>query len=233
MRRVDLPDDSPRGGVLTQGTVLAVTSNPTRTSPVKRGVFILDNILGTPAPPAPPEVPDLKLAEERFTDRKPTMRELMELHRSQPLCNSCHARFDPLGMALENFNALGNWRDTEHDQPIDPSGQLITGESFSTIQELKHILVHDRRLDFYRCLTEKVMTYAIGRGLEEYDEYTIDRVVQRLDEQQGRFSALLMGIVQSAPFQKQRVSRLASRQRVELLEPFEKEREVSHESKSE
>jgi hypothetical protein len=111
---------------------------------------------------------------------------------------------DPLGLALENFNALGAWRDTEHDQPIDASGTLLTGEEFEGIRDLKRILKTERRLDFYRCLTEKLLTYALGRGLEYYDEHTVDQIVQQLDREQGKFSALLMGIVESSPFQKQR-----------------------------
>jgi len=204
MRRVELPKDSPRGGILTQGTVLAVTSNPTRTSPVKRGLFVLENILGTPAPPAPPDVPELEEAQRKFKDREPTVREIMELHRSAPLCSSCHARFDPLGMAFENFNAMGMWRDTERNQEIDASGELITGETLNGIQDLKEILTGNYKLDFYRCLTEKMLIYAIGRGLDYYDEYTVDQIVEQLDQKNGRFSALLMGIIESAPFQKQR-----------------------------
>jgi hypothetical protein len=203
-RHVTLPSGSPRGGVLTMGTVLTVTSNPTRTSPVKRGLFILDNILGTPPPPAPPDIPDLEEAEKEFTDRRPTLREAMEAHRGNALCHSCHSRMDPLGLALENFNALGLWRETERDQPIDASGQLITGESFNDIRDLKRILTDTRRLDFYRCLTEKLLTYAIGRGLEYYDVHAVDQIVERLEQVDGRSTALLLGIVQSTPFQNRR-----------------------------
>jgi mono/diheme cytochrome c family protein len=204
MRRVDLPKDSPRGGVLTLGAVLAVTSNPTRTSPVKRGQFILDNILGTPAPPPPPDIPALEDAEKEFSDREPSMRELMEIHRGKPLCAACHARMDPLGLALDNFNAMGAWREAERKQPIDTSGKLLTGESFSDIRELKRVLKENHRTDFYRCLTEKLLTYALGRGLEYYDVEAVDQIVDRLDREQGRFSALLVGIIESAPFQKMR-----------------------------
>jgi hypothetical protein len=111
---------------------------------------------------------------------------------------------DPLGLALENFNALGMWRDKDHDQPIDTSGQLITGESFQNVRDLKKILVEKHRLDFYRCLTEKMLTYALGRGLEYYDEYTVDRIVEQLDSHDGRLSVLINGIVESAPFQRRR-----------------------------
>ena len=204
MRRVPLPPDSPRGGVLTMGTVLAVTSNPTRTSPVKRGLFILDNILGMPPPPPPPDTPLLEDAEKTFKDHEPTLRETLALHRDQPLCASCHARMDPLGLALENFNAMGMWRERERNQPIDASGKLITGESFRDIRDLKRILKNERHLDFYRCLTEKLLTYALGRGLEYYDVETVDQIVERLEKEDGRFSALLLGIIESPAFQERR-----------------------------
>jgi Protein of unknown function (DUF1588)/Protein of unknown function (DUF1585) len=204
MRRVTLPADSPRGGLLTQGTMLVVTSNPTRTSPVKRGKFILDNVLGQPVPPPPPNVPPLENSTEAIKDHEPTLREAQEQHRNNPLCASCHAHMDPLGLALENFNALGMWRETEHDRPIDASGQLITGESFQNVRELKKILADKHRLDFYRCLTEKMLTYALGRGLEYYDEYTVDQIVEQLDKNDGRLSVLLNGIIESAPFQRRR-----------------------------
>ncbi len=203
-RRVKLPPDSPLGGVLTMGSVLAVTSNPTRTSPVKRGLFILENVLGNPTPPPPPNIPALEDTEQGLKDREPTLREVLALHREKPLCSSCHNRMDPLGLALENFNALGLWRDRERGQPIDASGKLITGESFPDIRALKHILVTQHRLDFYHTLTEKLLTYALGRGLEYYDVESVDRIVARLDQESGRFSALLMGVVESAPFQKRR-----------------------------
>jgi hypothetical protein len=204
LRLVTLPPGSPRGGVLTQGTLLTVTSNPTRTSPVKRGMFILENILGTPPPPAPPDIPELEEAEQEFKDREPTMREMMQAHRENPLCHSCHARMDPLGLAFENFNALGQWRETERRQPIDTAGELITGEAFQGIQDLKRILAEDRRLDFYHCLTEKLLTYALGRGLEYHDVHAVDQIVAGLVAESGRSSALLMGVIESAPFQHRR-----------------------------
>jgi hypothetical protein len=206
MRKVDLPADSPRGGVLTQGTTLVVTSNPTRTSPVKRGLFVLDNILGTPAPPPPAAIPPLEAAVDSVTDHPASLREALEIHRKDPLCAGCHARMDPIGLALENFNALGMWRDTEHGRPIDTAGRLLTGEQFQTIRDLKRVLKNERKLDFYRCLAEKLLTYATGRGLEYYDEPTVDGIVRQLDEQDGRFSVLLRGVVESAPFQQQRVT---------------------------
>jgi hypothetical protein len=126
------------------------------------------------------------------------------MHRDKPLCSSCHSRLDPIGLAFENFNAMGMWRDREHDQPIDPSGQLITGESFKNLRELKHILATNHREDFYRTLTEKMLTYALGRGLEYYDVETVDQIIARLQQNDGRCSALIYGIIESAPFQKRR-----------------------------
>ncbi len=205
MRRVELPPDSPRGGLLTQGTLLVVTSNPNRTSPVKRGLHILDNVIGFPPPPPPPAaVPALEDAVAASTGHRPTIRELQELHQREPLCQACHARMDPIGLALENFNAMGMWRDTEHGQAIDTSGKLITGESFDGIRQLKSILKEQHRLDVYRCFTEKMLIYALGRGLEYYDEHTVDLIVQQLDQHEGKMSVLLMGIIQSAAFDKQR-----------------------------
>jgi len=204
MRRVTLPPGSPRGGVLTEGTVLVVTSNPDRTSPVKRGLFVLSHILGSPPPPPPPNVPALEAAENNFHDHEPTLRETLKAHRDRPECFACHSRLDPLGLAFENFNALGMWRQQERKQQIDPSGQLISGESFQNIQELKQLLTTKHRREFYSCLTGKLLTYATGRGLENYDTETVDRIVQQLDDANGRFSVLLTGIINSAPFQKER-----------------------------
>ena len=204
MRKVALAPDSPRGGILTQGTILAVTSNPTRTSPVKRGVFILDAILGTPPAPPPPNIPSLEDAAPAAELRKMTLRDSLALHAKEPLCHSCHSRMDPLGLALENFNAMGMWRAKELDQPIQSAGKLITGEAFADIRELKHILATNHRRDFYYCLTEKLLTYALGRGLDYYDVTTVDQLVAQLEASGGKPSALLHGIVNSAPFQQRR-----------------------------
>ena len=202
MRLVKLPPDSPRGGVLTEGTVLMVTSNPTRTSPVKRGLFILDSILGTPPPPPPPDIPPLEDAAKGVTGHVPTLRETLAIHRKDALCSSCHNRMDPLGLAFENFNAMGMWRNNEFAEPIDASGKLITGEQFSDVKELKRILIQNHKEDFYRTLTEKLLTYALGRGLEDYDTETVDEIVGKLEKSGGRSSILLTGVIDSAPFQK-------------------------------
>ncbi len=203
-RQITLPADSPRGGVLTMATTLAVTSNPTRTSPVKRGKWILENILGAPPAPPPPNVPALELAEKKIDGHKPTQREVLARHREDALCASCHARMDPLGLALENFNALGLYRTQELEQPVDATGQLFTGENFKDVRELKHILVTNHHLEFYRTLTEKLLIYALGRGVEYYDVPTVDQIVTRLDHAGGKFDELLLGIIESAPFQQRR-----------------------------
>jgi hypothetical protein len=204
MRKVELPPDSPRGGVLTQGTVLAVTSNPSRTSPVKRGVFVLEAILGTPPAPPPPNIPSLEDAASPEELMKMSLRETMALHSTNKMCASCHSRMDPLGLALENFNAMGKWRTSELGQPIDPSGKLITGETFADIREMKRILATGHREDFYHSFAEKLLTYALGRGVEYYDTDTLDQLVSTLDAADGRPSALIRAIIESAPFQQRR-----------------------------
>jgi len=204
LRLVKLPANSPRGGVLTQGTMLGVTSNPTRTSPVKRGVFVLENILGTPPPPPPPDIPPLEDAAKELTNRAPTLRETLAVHREKALCASCHNRMDPIGLAFENFNAMGMWRESEYGEVIDATGSLVTGESFNDIRDLKRTLVKNHYKDFYHTVTEKLLTYALGRGLEYYDVETCDQIVSKIEAAQGRPSALIAGLVDSAPFQKMR-----------------------------
>ena len=204
MRKVTLPAGSPRGGMLTQGSALLVTSNPDRTSPVKRGLFVLATFLGTPPPPPPANVPALEASESEFKGKEPALRDVLKVHRENPLCSSCHNRMDPIGLAFENFNGVGLWRESERKQSIVAEGSLITGETFNSVGELKRILVSGHREDFYRTLTAKLLTYAIGRGPEYYDVETIDQIVKRLDDNNGQFSALLMGVIESAPFQKMR-----------------------------
>ncbi len=203
MRLVKLPEASPRGGVLTMGAILAVTSNPTRTSPVKRGLFILENILGTPTPPPPPNIPALEASGKNADGSERSLREALALHREKPICASCHDRMDPLGLAFENFNAMGRWREKELGVELpSPAGKLITGEAFADVKELKRVLATARRDDFYRCLTEKLLTYALGRGPEPCDITTVDSLVEGLRESGGQFASLITGIVESAPFQR-------------------------------
>jgi hypothetical protein len=151
----------------------------------------------------------LEEATKQVSGRTPSLREALELHRTRPLCSSCHDRMDPLGLALENFNALGLYRESRPDRPIDASGQLITGETFADVGELKRILVNERRADFYRCVTEKLLTYALGRGLDYHDAHTVDMIVEGVEQAGGRFSALLLGTIESAPFQKSRATEFA------------------------
>lgn len=203
MRKFDLPENSPRGGILNQGTFLLVTSNPTRTSPVKRGLFVLENLLATPAPPAAPDVPPLEASA--VGDRKNLpLREILKIHAEQKLCASCHMRMDPIGLALENYNALGLWRDLDKGHPIDSSGQLVTGEKFQNARELSQILASARKEDFLRALAEKLTTYAIGRGMEYFDAPTIDKIVADAEKNGGTLREILYGVVESAPFQKRR-----------------------------
>ncbi len=204
VRKVSLPADSPRGGILTQGTMLVTTSNPNRTSPVKRGLYVLENILGVPPAPPPPDIPDLP--EVRFPKDAdvPSLRQSLAKHREDPVCSSCHNRMDPIGLAFENFNALGAWREAEHGKTIDPSGELISGSSFAGVRDLKQILISQHERDFYRCLTEKMLTFAVGRGLEYHDVQSVDRIVEQLEAEDGKSSVLLRGIVLSAPFQRSR-----------------------------
>jgi hypothetical protein len=204
MRKVTLPANSPRGGLLTQGTFLMITSNPDRTSPVKRGLYIQDTVLGMPPPPPPPDIQPLENAVAQVKGKPPTLRESLKIHRSESLCASCHARMDPLGLAFENFNALGRWRDKELNQPIEAGGELLTGERFKDVRELKRILISERRLDFYRCATEKLLIYALGRGPEPTDLHTVDEIVAQLEAAQGRPSVLIRGIISAPAFQRTR-----------------------------
>jgi hypothetical protein len=204
-RRVDL-NDTPRGGVLTQASVLTVSSYATRTSPVLRGRWVLDNLLDAPPPEPPADVPNLKEAEIGTTA---SMREQLELHRKDPTCASCHRRMDPLGFGLENFDAVGAWRTMDGKFPIDATGTLPDGRSFSGPEELRSILRADHQA-FEHCLTAKLLTYALGRGLERYDKRTVSGIVSRLPEREYRFSGLILEIVNSLPFQSRRGASTAS-----------------------
>ncbi len=204
-RRVSL-DGTERSGVLTQASVLTVTSYPTRTSPVLRGKWILENVLNTPPPPPPPGVGSI--------DAKPgatagTMRQQMERHRADPMCAACHTRMDPLGFALENYNAIGQWRTQDAGQMIDSSGSLPNGKVFKGSAELKAILMGSGDT-FAECLAEKVMIYALGRGLEGYDRRALKQIMSNMAASDYRFSALVSGIVNSVPFQMGRGDAAAS-----------------------
>jgi Protein of unknown function (DUF1588)/Protein of unknown function (DUF1585) len=203
-RRVTVTDGI-RGGLLGQGSILTLTSYPTRTSPVVRGKWILETLLGSPPPPPPPDVPALPEAES--TGKVLTMRERLSEHRKNPACASCHARMDPLGFALENFDATGKWRTVESTgpadktrNPIDASGQLADGTKFEGAKGLRAVLLEHSSEFVYR-MTERLLTYSLGRGSEWYDAPAIRAAVNEAKKDDYRFSSLLMGIVQSAPFQ--------------------------------
>lgn len=193
-QRVKMPPE--RGGILTQASILTLTSNPTRTSPVKRGKWILEQILNTPPPPPPPDVPELQ-DEKQLTG---TLRQVMEQHRASPVCASCHNRLDPIGFAFENFDAIGAFRTKDGGFDIDPSGVLPDGKKFQGPAELKAILKGKKEL-FVGCLIEKMLTYALGRGLEYYDKCAVDAIHTAMTKNEYRFSTLVVEIVKSEPFQ--------------------------------
>jgi mono/diheme cytochrome c family protein len=197
-RRVTLAPESHRGGLLRQGSLLSVTSYATRTSPVLRGVFVLKNVFGAPPPPPPPNVPAL---DESNVAANLSMRERMAAHRSNPVCASCHRTIDPVGFALENFNAVGQWREADADgQPVDPSAALPGAGEFRGIDGLEDALLSRPEL-FAATLTEHLLTFALGRGVEHYDAPAVRKIVRDAEKDGYRFSSLILGIVKSVPFQ--------------------------------
>ena len=196
-RRVDLDPQHHRGGLLRQGSILTVTSYATRTSPVLRGNWVLENILGTPPPPPPPDVPAL---EDNKVDDTLSMREKLAEHRANPSCASCHNLMDPVGFALENFDAVGRWREFDSGAPIDVSGGLPDGSEFEGVENLEKGLLERPEL-FVRTLTEKLLTFALGRGVEPHDAPAVRRIVREARSDDYRFSSLVQGIVNSVPFQ--------------------------------
>ncbi len=202
-RRVRLPADGVRGGLLTHGSILAVTSYGNRTSPVLRGTWVLENILGTPPPPPPPEATPLR--ERSASDAALTLRERISEHRADPACASCHDIIDPIGFALENFDAVGRWRTHDGDAPVDASGTLPDGTRFSGPVELRQALLRRPEL-FVATATEKLLVYALGRGLEAYDAPAIRKIVRDARRDDYRFSSLILGVVRSMPFQMRRPS---------------------------
>jgi hypothetical protein len=203
-QRVALKDRR-RGGVLTQASILTLTSNPNRTSPVKRGQWILQQIMGTPPPPPPPDV--AKLDESRQAADNATLRERMDAHRSKPECASCHRQMDPLGFALENYDAVGRWRTTDGPFPVDPSGELAGGRKFADARELKHLLASTDAKKVARCLIKNMLTYGLGRGLEVYDYPTVEDIRERLSADNYRIHNIIFGIVESRAFQYRGIAR--------------------------
>jgi mono/diheme cytochrome c family protein len=192
-----------RKGVLTQSAVLTLTSNPTSTSPVKRGKWILENLLGDPPPPAPPNVPGLEVTKKEHGDL--SLREQLELHRANPSCASCHRVMDPLGLGFENFDAIGRWRDKDGKHDIIASGELAGGRKFSGAIELVDLLKSSEK-GIMRNFAEKLLTYALGRGLEPYDNCAVQEIVDSAQASDYRFSAFIEAIINSEPFSQRRVS---------------------------
>jgi Protein of unknown function (DUF1588)/Protein of unknown function (DUF1592)/Protein of unknown function (DUF1585) len=195
---------TPRGGILTQGSILTLTSTPTRTSPVKRGKYLLENILGTPPPPAPGGVPPLDDKQVRMSNL--TLREQFAQHRSNASCAGCHAFLDPMGFAFENYDAIGRWRDQEKNHPIDATGTLVRGQQFKDLAELRTLLARDMADDFTRNLSENLLTYALGRGLDYSDKPAVQEVVRRTKSAGYKFQDMILAICESLPFQKMRTS---------------------------
>ncbi|PYR04525.1 MAG: hypothetical protein DMF99_31835 [Acidobacteria bacterium] len=198
-RRVSLPPDSVRRGLLGQGSILTDTSRANRTSPVIRGKWILENIFGTPPPAPPANVPELK--EERNPAKVLPMREQMAQHRANPVCASCHAQMDELGFALENFDAIGEWRDVDAaGARIDPTAKLPDGTTFTGPVELRKVLLTHAD-DFLTTLTENLLTYALGRGLDAADAPAVRQIKRDAAATNYRFASLVQAIVRSTPFQ--------------------------------
>jgi len=198
-RRVQLASGQ-RGGILGQASVLTVSSYPTRTSPVIRGKYVLQNILGTPPPPPPPDVPAL---DEEAVGNTGSMRQQLEKHRANTTCAGCHARMDVLGFGLENYDATGKWRNMDGNFPVDSSGTLPNGKTFNGPAEMRALLKADLP-DFTRCMIDKMLTYSLGRGLEPYDRRTVEGISRKLAESGSRFQTLVFEIVRSLPFQSRR-----------------------------
>lgn len=198
MRRVSL-EGTQRGGVLGQGSVLAVTSFPYRTSPVVRGKWVLETLLGTPPPPPPPNVSEL--SDEIAENRRLSIRQKLERHRQSPSCSACHSEMDPLGLSLEKFDWFGRYRERYERGRIDDSGSLPTGESFAGLQGLKKVIVETRSDDLVRQVASKMLSYALGRQLEYYDEPAIRTIIERISAEENRFQPLIHQIVASYPFQ--------------------------------
>jgi hypothetical protein len=198
-RRYTFPDGNPRGGLLGQGSILTLTSYSTRTSPVVRGKWVLENLLNAAPPPPPPNIPALK-TEGKQAGETLSMREAMTQHRANPSCSSCHARMDPIGFAMENFDAVGRWRNNDNGNAIDTSGVFVDGSKFDGIAGLKKaLLAHPEQ--FVHTVAGKLMMYGVGRNLQYFDEPAIRTVVRDAAKDNYTFASLILGIVKSPPFQ--------------------------------
>lgn len=191
-----------RGGILTQAGILTLTSLPTRTSPVKRGKYVLEQILGTPPPPPPQNVPPIPEGREL----KGTLRQKMEEHRKNPACAACHAFLDPMGFAFEHYDAIGRWREKDNGEAIDSTGKLITGQSFDGAETLRKVLAAERSKDFIRCLSENLLVYSLGRGLNYMDKPAKDSIIRRAEERGYKFQEIILAVCESVPFQRMRAA---------------------------
>jgi uncharacterized protein DUF1592/uncharacterized protein DUF1588/uncharacterized protein DUF1585/uncharacterized protein DUF1595/uncharacterized protein DUF1587 len=203
-QRVTFPPGSPRGGLLGQGSLLTITSYANRTSPVNRGKWVLENLLAAPPPPPPPNVPALK-TEATTTGKPLTMRDAMVQHRANPVCASCHARMDPIGFAMENFDPVGRWRDVDAGSPIDASGLFPDGQTFVGTAGLKAALL-SRPDEFVSTVTEKLLMYGLGRNVQYFDQPAIRAIVRESARSNYSFASLVMGVVKSAAFQMRTTS---------------------------
>jgi len=197
-QRVTLPADSPRRGILGKGSFLIVTSTPLRTSPVIRGKWILENLLGTPPPPPPPNVPSL--AENKVGTQPTTVRERLALHRASAVCASCHKMIDPLGLTLENFDATGFWREKSDGAVVDATSVMADGTKLDGVAGLRRLLLSRPEL-FATTFTDKLMTYALGRGLDSYDAPAVRQIVREAAPNNYKVSSIVLGIINSRPFQ--------------------------------
>jgi len=201
--------DPRRQGLLGHGSILLVTSNPNRTSPVNRGVWVLKNILGAGVPAPPPvNIPPLEEAAGDVDFDSLSVRELMELHRSKPFCEGCHKIMDPIGLAMENFDVIGRWRTVDNGSPIDTAGQLVDGTHIDGPVELRAALLKYEE-QIVRNVAEKMLIYAVGRGTEYYDQPVIRQIVRNAAAEDYRFSSLVLGIVTSEPFLKRATENFA------------------------
>jgi hypothetical protein len=198
-RRVALPESSPRGGLLGQGAILTLTSYSTRTSPVLRGKYVLENLLASPPPPPPPDVPSLSTEGDK-PEQELSLREAMVRHRANPACANCHARMDPIGFALENFDAVGRWREHDAGKPLDVASTLPDGTVVDGVAGVKKLLLKDPAR-FAGAVTEKLLMYAIGRNVQYFDAPAIRKIVREAAPSDYKFSELVLGVVKSVPFQ--------------------------------
>lgn len=200
-RKVSLKQTK-RRGLLGHASILTLTSHQRETSPVLRGKFVLENLLNTPTPPAPPNVPALESGNN--SGHKLTMREELERHRDDPACSSCHALMDPIGFGLDNYDIVGRWRENDRGKPIDATGTLVTGQEFASAEEMRDIFINDYNEVFRRAFVVKLLTYAMGRGVDYYDRPAIDEIMLKGTAEEGRFLSWVNATVQSVPFQYQR-----------------------------